>query len=338
MTSPEMPAAASCSEPEVFEALTAYAFGDELNSVTRERVDRHLRICPTCAAELRRLSSAIRVLRHDPHLTPLLPAPDVVSVLGLSGRLEMAFGGHIRFATAAAALFAWLHAVPVVVEVAYEFDRYGSIAVGGGVGAFLWMLGVTLTGLWVTTKDIQVGGAGVTKGLTVWLAGTALLCAVLWQIFPAEPTVLASFGTWPSNLGYLKSVFYAWLVGPVFLLWPFQFVLSMQRELARGRHQGIVRLLSGDKGAIPPRGTLQPPLWALAVLWSGLFVFNYIGVNHLFSALQPDPHANLFRALVLLRSGAWMVLPAVCLIWYAHLRTELRRQAAFSAQLLGLRE
>jgi hypothetical protein len=318
----------------VFAALTAYAFDDELSSVSRGQVDAHLQECPVCTEELARLASAIRVLRRDPHLQLPLRTRDVASVLGLPGRLEATFAGHVGFVVCAAALFAWLHAVPVVVEVAYDFEHRGTTAVFAATGAFVWMLAGTLGGLWMAVRDIRRGESGVAKGLGVWAAAAMLLCVMLWEILPDHPTVEASFGTWPANLGYLKSVFYAWLVGPLFLFWPFQFVLSMQRELARGRQTAVLRLLSGDAAAVPPRGTLQPPLWALAAVLAGLLVFNYIGVNHLFAALEPDAQANLFRVLVLMRAGAWIALAAACLWWYGYMRTELKRQAAFSSQLI----
>src|SRR5688572_12837999 len=110
----------SCREPAVFEALTAYAFGDDLPPEMRRRVDGHLQTCGICSRELAQLVGGIRTLREDPQLVPLRPTPDVLSVLGTAGKLDAPFGGHTRFVLAAAALFAMLHAVPVVVEVAYE--------------------------------------------------------------------------------------------------------------------------------------------------------------------------------------------------------------------------
>jgi hypothetical protein len=117
-------------------------------------------------------------------------------------------------------------------------------------------------------------------------------------------------------------------------MWPFHFVVVMQRELARGRHRAVLGLLTGDKAAVPPRGTLQPNVWALAACLAGLFVLNYVGVNHLFGALDASPFGNLFRSLVLVRASAWLLLPAICLWWYVGCLNELKREAVAVTRLM----
>jgi uncharacterized membrane protein len=324
----------SCTEPPVFEALTAYCFGD-LDAEGRERVSLHVLACGRCSRELERLEAGVQALKRDPYLQPLAATPEVVSVLGISGWLDQPFGGHLRHAVAAGSLFALLHAVPVVVEIAYEFETFGSRAVPLSLLAFVWMLSSTLVGLWLAVDSVRKGQNGLHRSLFVWLAATATLSLGLWAFLPSRPTVEAAFGTWPANLAYLKSVFYAWLVGPLYLLWPFSFVLLMQRELARGRHRAVLALVTGARDAVAPPGVLQPNVWALTVLLAALFVFNYVGVNHLFSALHEDPYANLFRTLVLVRASAWLVLPAVCLWWYVRSLNDIKREAILGSRLLN---
>jgi hypothetical protein len=290
--------------------------------------------CAVCSGELERLEVCVRALRHDPRLKALPAAPNVVSALGISGHLTQWFGGHSAFVVSGAVLFALLHALPVVVEVAYAFDRFGTRAVVLACVAFAWMLGATLAGLSLTTSDVRRGVFRIHRPLVVWIVATALLCVGVWPFFPSEPTVQASFSTWPADLGYLKSVFYAWLIGPMFLLWPFHFVLVMQRELAEGRARAVADVLTQSKAAVPPRGAFQPQAWVLGVFLWGLCVLNYVGVNHLFGALVPAPHENLFRQLVLLRAAIWLLLPAVCLWWYLSAIQELKREALVLIRLL----
>ena len=100
----------------------------------------------------------------------------------------------------------------------------------------------------------------------------------------------------------------------------------MQKELAAGRSERVTALLGGDHLAVPPRGVRYPRVWALTVYLGGLFVFNYVGVNHLFGALSDDPFKGLFMSLVLLRVTIWLVLPACCLWWYAGCLADLKRE------------
>ena len=323
-----------CSDPAVFQALTSYAFGD-LDAAAREKVHKHVLECGRCARELERLTSCVLALRHDPLLPPLRPTRDVLSVLSFSGRLDQPFGGHSRFVVAGASLFAFLQALPVVVEVAYEFDRLGRVAITLALVAFAWMLGGTLLGLWQDVKIVRNGVGGLGRPLATWATMAAMLCLAMLWILPSSPTLIASFGTWPANLGYLKSMFYAWLVGPIFLLWPFHFVLVIQRELGLGHHQAVLKLLTGDKAVVPPRGTIQAPVWGLAVFLSGLVVLNYVGVNHLFAGLLPGAYANLFRVLVLVRVAAWLLMATLGLWWYIGCLNELKREALLGDRLLG---
>ena len=154
-----------------------------------------------------------------------------------------------------------------------------------------------------------------------------------WVRGPVRPA--ASFGTWPAHLAYLKSVFYAWMVGPIFLLLPFHFVVVMQRQLASGRHREVCEVLvGGDKLAVPPPGALYPRVWALTAYLAGLFALNYAGLSHLFDGLDPGPHKTLFMSLVLVRVSFWLDLPAMCIWWYASRLGDLRRECR-AARLLG---
>ena len=116
------------------------------------------------------------------------------------------------------------------------------------------------------------------------------------------------------------------LVGPVFVLWTFHFVVLMQQQLSAGRYAEVLGLLTNDKLSLPPRETLYPRVWGLATYLAGLVVLNYVGVNHLFGALEPGPYKSLFMALVLIRVTVWLALPAWCLWWYSGCLNELRRE------------
>lgn len=328
----------TCAEPALSERIGPYCFGD-LGEQDREAFERHLLSCDACWREVERLLAGVSVIRGSRDLLRRAQSPDVVGVLGLSGRLERPFGGHVRLAATASVLYALLFAVPVVVEVAYEFDRYGNLAMALAASALVWMLGTTLATLAVDVRHVRRGETGVRFGLSAMAASTVLLCALVVPLLPDRPTVVASFGTWPSNLGYLKSVFYALLVGPVFMFWLFHFVVVMQQQLKGGRHAEVLSLLSGEPRAVAPRGVGHPSVKILTACIVLQFVLNYFGVNNLFSALAPGPYTNLFVALVLVRVTIWLALPVVCLWWFSGSLNELKREAAvvesFSARNAG---
>lgn len=157
-------------------------------------------------------------------------------------------------------------------------------------------------------------------------ASLVMLCAAVLPFSPTDPMTQASFGTWPAHFAYLKSVFYAWLVGPVFVLWPFHFVVVMQRQLSDGRYRDVLALLTNDTMSVPPRGTRYPRVWALLAYLAGLFLLNYVGVNYLFGGLQAGPYRTLFMSLILVRVTVWLTLPAICIWWYSGCLSELRRE------------
>jgi hypothetical protein len=306
--------------------LTSFCFGT-LDVADREAVERHLFACDECWTEFQRLDAAVRTLRFDHSFRPVLPIKGVVSLMGLSGRLGRPFAGHRAFALVGSALFALLFALPVLVELAYEFDRFRSLAVTLFVPVWVWMCGATALGFALDVRAVRLSGPSVLPAIRAHALATIVLCAVVLPLLPGEPTVEATFETYPVHLGYLKSVFYAWVVGPLFLVLPYHFVVVAQRELAAGRHSQLLALLSGEPSAVAPRGTPYPRVWFLGLCLGGIVVLNYFGVNYLFGNLTPSPHRTLFMSLVLLRVATWVALAAGAVWWYSACLDELKREA-----------
>lgn len=314
------------TEERFHQALTSYCF-DNLTDHEREAVERHLLHCDECWSAFQRLDAAVRILRFSPEFKPDFSANEAVSLLGLSSRLERSFAGHAAFALIASTMFAFLFAVPVIVEIAYEFDRYGQTALQLAAAAFTWMFGVSLFGLWLGTKATKDTGSGIGRSMIVWLGGTVVLCVVLWPFLPSSPTVQADFQTWPASLGYLKSVVYAWMVGPIFVVWPLHFVVALQRDLLFERHRNVINLLTHRPEGLSPRGIPYPPMRVLALYWLGLFAFNLVGMTNLFENLVSGTYMNLFMGLVLARVIVWLGLPFACMWWYRNRLEDLKREA-----------
>lgn len=303
----------------------AYCFGD-LDEAKQEIMERHLLVCDPCWREAHRLLDTVDIIRTTPGVARRARTPQVIGALGISGRLDRAFAGHWAIAAVLSGLYALLFAVPVLVEIAYQFDRYRSRAIPLAVATFAWMFASTLSLLAHDARVVRQGRLGFGIGLAAMAVSTAVVCAFVLPLLPAEPMTRASFGTWPAQLAFLKSVFYAWLVGPVFVLWLFHFIVVMQKQLTLGRSRAVLALLSGDKSSLPPKGVGRPNTSMLAAYLAMLFVINYAGVNHLFANLEPGPHQRLFMVLLLVRATAWLTLPALGLVWYTNSLNELKRE------------
>jgi hypothetical protein len=317
--------AEECPEPIQTALVEPYCF-DEVTEEERQRFEAHLLRCDHCWREVQHLQAHVGMLRSDRQLAETVMTPEVLGVLGMSGALDRLMAGHGRYVLLASALYALLFAIPVVAEVAYQFDRFGRLAVLLAPPVFLYVAVTALAAFWIDVWAIRAGTNGFTRSLAVLVLATVVLCLLLLPLLPSAPTVAASFQTYPVRLGYLKSVFYAWLAGPLLVLWPFHFVVTMQAHLAGGRYAQILGVLNRDKTALPPRNTPFIPVWVLVWYVVGLFAFNYFGLTHLFENLQPGPYMSLFMTVVLIRVTAWLLLAVIAVLWYANSLTELKRE------------
>jgi hypothetical protein len=314
-----------CVDPEIAELATPYCFGDATEGEAR-RFELHLLECSACWEEVQRLESAVRALRADMTLAHTLTVGEMAGLLGMSASLDRPFAGHRVHVLAASVLGAAVFAVPVLVEVAYQWDRYRTLALALAPAVFAVMLAAMLGVLTLTIRRAR-HGRGLGVPLLALGAASALLFAAVWPLFGVDPVVEAAFQTYPLRLSYLKAIVHAWMVLPVFVLWPLHAVVVLQRELAAGRHAQVAALLTGDKAALPPRGLRSPPVWALVCGVAAIFVFHWLGVAHLFDNLAPAPHKPLFMGLVMLRVGLLLALPSLCVWWYRGCLDELKREA-----------
>lgn len=315
-----------CSAPEINLLLTAYCFGRASES-ERQSVEAHLLECECCWRETRRLASAIRVLDEDRSLLESLTPADVATVFGISGKLDLPFGGHRWHALTGGGLYAALFAVALPGEVAYQFDRYGRAAMAMAGVAFVWMFAAALAALaadWrLTTKD---SNKGLAASMAVLLLAALAIYGGACLILPPEPITRLAQQAYTAQAAYLKDIIYFLILEVIFLLPPFHFVLTMQRELQAGRHRMALGLLGGDRLALAPRGAFFPRFWVLLLLFGlivGISVFLH---TNLMDHLKPAPFMNLFSNLILARLALYYALAAECLFWYYRALNELKRE------------
>ena len=97
---------------------------------------------------------------------------------------------------AASGLYALLFAIAFPLELAYQFDRYGRMALATSAGLFLLVFITTLSGLVLDWKAV-VGGrsAGLLRSIAAAVISASALYIMIRPALPAEPVTRASLLT-----------------------------------------------------------------------------------------------------------------------------------------------
>jgi hypothetical protein len=316
-----------CADPSVGQHVTEYCFGDATEQ-QRQQIEAHLLECDACWREVQRLDASIRELRSNRSLIRTLMTPGALGVIGLSGKLERHFAGHLWHALGATCVSALLYAVSLVFEVAYQFDSYGfRVAFVAVLGVLPWVWGTTMAAL---AADVAATRRGKTTGLSwsvlISCAAVLLLLAGTSLILPNHPITLMRVQAYPAQAAYVKNTLYYVPLCVVFLLVPFHFVLTMQRQLRDGRHRRVFALLAGEKTGVTPRGTVFVKVWQLSVVLGCAGLASFHLTSNLMDNLVPAPHMNLFVNLVQIRTFLYFALAVGCLVWYSRALDEIRRE------------
>ena len=152
--------------------------------------------------------------------------------------LDSKHGLHVL---ASCALYAALFAEAVFLEIAYEFDRYGRSAFIVAPVIFGWILFSSIAGLVIDRKRVyQTKRDGLTITILIFFTAAGLLFAGLTWFLPNEQVTQAAFQTYPAQAAYLKDLAYFLVLALLFLIIPFHFVTTMEREMkeAAGKKTG----------------------------------------------------------------------------------------------------
>lgn len=221
------------------------------------------------------------------------------------------------FFVGACALYAALYPVAVLLEVAYEFDRFGHAALRYAPLAFFWMMFTAICSLEIDRKLTLKGyRAGLVVSCTILILAAMLLFAVLTRLLPDFPITKANIQTYPAQAAYLKDIGSFLLLAFFFLILPSHFIAVMEREARDGRPRFGLEAFEPKTPIRVPQGTIYPRFWALTLLLAGLAVASLIGSAHLLDNLLPSTHMNLFVELVYLRGILYFGLGLFCLASY----------------------
>jgi hypothetical protein len=317
----------SCSAPSIKKLITAYCFG-HLNEEDRRIVEAHLLECGSCWQEIQRLDAAIHALDFERSLMQSLSPTDVVASLGISSTLDLLFGGHLWHVLFSSFLYAGLYAVTLLMEVAYQFDSYGSKALKLSPFIFGWIFVTSISGLALDWKRASQGKSnGLYFCLLFFLLAAGVAFASVCLILPTTSITELSHQAYTAQGAYLKDICYSLLLAMIFLIPTFHFVVIMQRELNAGRHKLTLELLTGDKAGVTPRGAIYPKSWMLGMILMVMAAISVYLTANLLDHISPGPHKNLFTNLVYLRLVLYYGLGVKCLVWYYGTLNELKRES-----------
>jgi hypothetical protein len=315
-----------CTEPALHQQLTGYCFGD-LPEGERTAIEVHLLDCDVCWREVKQLTAAVEAMRADKDLIRSISVEEACSMLGISAKLDWPMGGHVFHAVLCACLYALTYSFGLISEIAYVFDRYGRTATWVSPLVFAWVCLTTIGALALDWKATERGkSGGLRLSIAVTIIAAAALVASLSFFLPNFPVTQMDTPAQTAQGGYLKGVVYVLPVAFVFLLVPFHFVLAMQRELQEGRYRLALALLSSDKRAVSPEGSIHISVRTLWILLVAAFLLSIPLTAGLFGHVKTSPYLGIFTLFIYLRWLAYFGLGLVCLFWYSRLLNELKRE------------
>jgi DNA-binding winged helix-turn-helix (wHTH) protein len=234
---------------------------------------------------------------------------------------------HLAFVLCASAIYAALYAAAIPLEVAYQFNRFGAVAQKIAPLAFAWIMIAAVASLFAGRKLALRGSlSGVFIPGFAFLIAAALLSAALTRFLPDFPITESVFQSYPARAAYLKDVSLFLLLAFIFLILPFHFISTTEREIGRGRCGLVLDIVEGKKPAAMLRGTIYPRVWALGVALAALGAVWLIATAHLLENLKPGSYMNLFVELVYLRGILYFGLGLICIAWYHRALTAVKRQ------------
>lgn len=240
--------------------------------------------------------------------------------------LSRPFAGHLLHVVISSSLYALLYTIALFVEIAYQFDRFGVAALKIAPFVFLWMIGTSIIGFEVAwRRELRGKSKGLILSLFIFAGAGLVLYVVLGLFLPKFPITEASFQTYTAHGAYLKSVCYFLFLAVIFLIIPFHFVLTLQKEMQAGRGGLVVDLLTGERRSVVPRGTIYLKVWWLGFFLLVVAVISPALIAHLFDNLKPQFHMNLFMQLALWRMVIYLALGLECLLWYYWSLNRIRR-------------
>jgi DNA-binding winged helix-turn-helix (wHTH) protein len=225
---------------------------------------------------------------------------DAPHPLNLKGLL----GSHAVFVVVTSTLYGTLFWVAMLLEVAYQFDVYGDLAVVFGFAAMMINTIALASALRIAENQVQARRKALLFGLGILLAGVIASALLASICLPNAPVTLTKLQAQPALAAFVKNVLVYFLpVGVFVLLIPFYFVVSRQAKAAK-----LIAAMPADALFIPPS--------ALLVVCLATMIYSLVTTFYLLDNLQTATYHGLFVSLVFLRFFTYFGLILGGLLWY----------------------
>lgn len=318
-----------CSRPGMSRLVTPYCFG-EASLTLRLSFEEHLRTCRSCQEEVKRLSAGVSALRRDESVPGTLQLADVCSAIGISAKGDFPFSGYTRHVLLSAILYGLQFVLILLIETAYEFDQLGRNALIAAPFVFFANFGALLGMLrWISASGrrglsrVTMAGFGL-----VFIALATLAVLSFSSVLPDHQVTRNHTTGWTAQIAYLKDLVYLLPVLLLFVLRPFQFIVTAQERLACGRHRALLPLLLGDRHSAGLRGVGMPSKRLLIFLSVAVAVFQFAGLMHLLDALEPGRFMRFFVLLLFVRLSCFFAFMGEAIHWYNSTLAELIQESA----------
>ncbi len=123
------------------------------------------------------------------------------------GALRSAFAEDGWFLLTSCTLYAFLYAIALFVEVAYQFSSHAASAIRVAPMVFLWIWITSMTGL-IACRVLTSAGRSYSLPLVIalFVASGVLVYVFVGSVLPNVPITQALFRTYPAHGAYFKSI------------------------------------------------------------------------------------------------------------------------------------
>jgi DNA-binding winged helix-turn-helix (wHTH) protein len=263
-------------------------------------------------------------------VTKRMPDGDHSSVrpARLLSALQSSCSGHGWYVLGASTIYAAYFGVALLVEIAYQFDRYGQTGEWIGLLISILVLASSLLGLSMGTKRTSSGKrGGLLLSGAVFLVAAAIVLIAACGFLPDEPITQANFQTFTAQAAYVKDFCYIVPLGLIFLVAPLHFVVAMEQELRTRGSALALKLLTGAKPGTAPSGTVYLRVWFLLLVLTGMIAYSLIARAHLFDNLKSGPYMSLFQSLIHVRMVLYFGLAILSVTWYHRSLNDLKLES-----------
>jgi len=245
-----------------------------------------------------------------------------------SGRLlSSPLRNHVWHLLAVSVLYALYYSVAFMLEVAYQYETYGTRALSITPLIFLWVMGTSLVGLGGGLRRTSRGStSGILFSLSVFIGAGLILYLVSGLFLPDYAITQASFQTYPAKGAFLKSVYYVLPLVVLFVVLPFHLIVANECVLPNGKWRTGLDLHRNSRSPASPLGVVYLRTWWLAGILLGAFCGALLGMAHLFENLQSSPNSGRFIQLAQWRFLLYFLLGLECILWYQQAQRRTSRQ------------